>query len=424
MNDILKNKYGIRDNVYEFVKDIEKSVKNKLDACDEIKEYNSYKVLNAFHEVGVEDRHFIPTTGYGNNDIGRDKLCELFAYIFKADRAIVSPLLTSGTHTIVTGLLGLLRPGDTLLSISGEPYDTLITSLGLRNNDGYLNEFGIRYDQIDLTDTFDFDVPSIIEKLNNDPSIKICHIQRSKGYIARPALTISQIEDVIKAIRSVNKNVFITVDNCYGEFTETREPIEVGADVVFGSLIKNPGAGITPTGGYIIGNNKSISIIEKRFTTPSTGTEIGSYAYGYRSFFQGIYLSPSVVCTALKGAIVLTEAFSRLGYKVSPSNDEIRSDIAQSIIFNTEDELISFIRAVQKASPIDANAVPYPDDQPGYDSKIIMASGSFNQGSTIELSADAPIRKPYTAYFQGGLTMESIELALLLALNDSFFFNK
>ena len=418
MNEILKNYYGIDEKIYSFVKDIEASVKDKLDLCDEIKEYNSYKVLKAFQEVGVEERHFIPTTGYGNNDIGRDKLAELFSDIFGAERSIVSPLLMSGTHTIVTGLLGILRPGDTLLSISGEPYDTLITSLGLENNDGYLNEFNIRYDQVDLTEDFDFDIPAIIEKLNNDPFIKICHIQRSKGYIARPALTIDQIENVIREIRKVNKEVFITVDNCYGEFTETKEPTEVGADVIFGSLIKNPGAGITPTGGYISGTERAISIIEKRFSTPSTGTEIGSYAYGYRSYFQGIFLSPTIVSTALKGAIIITEAYSKLGYKVSPTNDEIRSDIAQSIIFNSEDELIKFIRAVQKASPIDSSAVPYPDDQPGYDSKIIMASGSFNQGSTIELSADAPLREPYTVYFQGGLTIESIELALMIALKD------
>ncbi|MBR3295163.1 MAG: methionine gamma-lyase family protein [Clostridia bacterium] len=418
MNDILKNYYHISDKVYDFVQETKKGLKDKFDFYDDIGSYNSLKVLNAFHQVCVEERHFIPSTGYGNNDIGREKLAELFCVIFGGERGIVSPLLTSGTHTIVMGLLGLLRPGDTLLSISGEPYDTLITSLSLSRNDGYLNEFNIKYDQVELTDDFQFDIPAITEKIKNDDTIKIAHIQRSKGYIARPALTIAQIEEVIREIRKVNKDVFITVDNCYGEFTEKKEPTQVGADVIFGSLIKNPGAGITPTGGYIIGTGKAISIIEKRFTTPSAGTELGSYAYGYRNFFQGIFLSPTVVNTALKGAILITEAFSRLGYKVSPTNDEIRSDIAQSIVFNTEEELETFIKAVQKCSPIDSNAVPFPDDQPGYDDKVIMASGSFNQGSTIELSADAPLREPYTAYFQGGLTPESIELSLLVALKD------
>ena len=417
---LIKEEYQIPDEIIDLVYQTKEKISPMLDHIDEIRKFNSLKVLKAFQSTNVQERHFIATTGYGNADQGRDKLQELFCTIFKCERAIVSPLLTSGTHTIIMGLMGLLRPHDTLLSISGPPYDTLITSLGLDGIErpGSISEFLINYDEVDLKDDFTFDIEKIKEKLINDPSVKVVHIQRSKGYIARPALTIKDIKEACEAVRSVRKDVFITVDNCYGEFTETMEPTEVGADVIMGSMIKNPGAGIAPTGGYICGTKRAIDIIETRFTTPSMGTEIGSYAYGYRNFFQGLYLSPTIVATALKGTVLITQIFSDMGYPVSPDNDHVRSDIAQSIIFPDKDELIAFIRSVQRSSPIDSGAVPYPDMQAGYEDPIIMASGSFIQGSTIELSADAPIREPYTAYFQGGLTDESIELAVMLALKD------
>ena len=420
MKSILREVYGIDDRVIDYVFKIKRRCADKIAAMEEVKEYNSLKVLHAFQKVGVEERHFTPSTGYGLADIGREKLCELFAEIFGAEAAIVSPLLASGTHSICMALYGLLRPLDTLLCVTGRPYDTLISSLGLDNENtvGGLAEYAIKYEEIALTPENDIDIDVVLDRLYLDKSIRVVHIQRSKGYTARPALTVAQIGRAAAAIKEKFPDVYVVVDNCYGEFTERQEPTEVGADVIIGSLIKNPGSGIAPTGGYIAGTKRAIDRIAARFTTPTTGMEIGSYAAGYRAFFQGIYLSPSTVFTALVGATLFTEAFSSLGYDVCPKPNEPRSDIAQSITCKSRDELIALIRAIQKASPVDANAVPFPDEQPGYDSPIIMASGSFIQGSTIELSADAPLREPYTAYFQGGLTLESVELALCLALQD------
>ena len=420
MKNILQEHYQIDPRIIEYVYKVKRRINNKIQDIEEIKAYNSLKVLKAFQTVGVQERHFIPSTGYGLADAGKEKLCELFAEIFGAEAAIVSPMIASGTHAICLGLFGLLRPLDTLMCITGRPYDTLISSLGIDNENtvGGLAEYAIKYSEVDLTEDFDIDIDAVMDRLYIDKSVKVIHIQRSKGYTARPALTIAQISRAIQRIKAEFPHIYIVVDNCYGEFTERQEPTEVGADVIIGSLIKNPGAGITPTGGYIAGTKKAIDRIAARFTTPTTGTEIGSYAAGYRAFFQGIYLSPSTVATALIGATLFTEVFASLGYKVCPDPRQARSDIAQSITCNTEEELIAFVRAIQKASPIDSSAVPFADDQPGYDSKIIMASGSFIQGSTIELSADAPLRKPYTAYFQGGLTIESIELALMLAMQD------
>ena len=420
MKTILRDYYHIDERIIDYVFKIKRRLSEKIAEFEEVKEYNSLKVLHAFQTVGVEERHFVPSTGYGLSDIGREKLCELFAEIFGAEAAIVSPHFASGTHSICMALFGLLRPLDTLLCVTGRPYDTLISSLGLDNEStvGGLEEYAIKYDEVNLTSDFDIDIDAVLDRLYLDKSIKIVYIQRSKGYTARPALSIAQIGRAARIIKDKFPNVYIVVDNCYGEFTERQEPTEVGADVIIGSLIKNPGSGIAPTGGYIVGTHKAIDRISARFTTPTTKLEIGSYAAGYRAFFQGIYLSPSTVCTALIGAALFTEAFASLGYKVCPDSKQTRSDIAQSIVCHNEQELIAFVRAIQKASPIDANAIPYPDVQPGYDSKIIMASGSFIQGSTIELSADAPLRPPYTVYFQGGLTLESIELALCMALQD------
>ena len=420
MKSILRDAYHIDEKIIDYVFKIKRRSAEKIAEIEAVKEYNSLKVLRAFQTVGVEERHFTPSTGYGLADIGREKLNELFAEIFKAEAAIVSPHLASGTHTICMALFALLRPLDTLLCITGRPYDTLISSLGLDDEHtvGGLAEFAIKYDEVALKPDFDIDIDAVLDRLYLDKSIKVVHIQRSKGYTFRPALTIEQIGRAARAIKERFPDVYIVVDNCYGEFTERQEPTEVGADVILGSLIKNPGAGIAPTGGYIVGTQKAIDRIAARFTTPTTGTEIGSYAGGYRAFFQGIFLSPSMVCTALTGATLFTEVFASLGYDVCPNPNQARSDIAQSITCKNEKELIAFVRAIQKASPIDSNAVPYADEQPGYDSKIIMASGSFIQGSTIELSADAPLREPYTAYFQGGLTLESIELALMLAMQD------
>ncbi len=395
------------------------NVREVLKNYERIREYNSFKVLAAFQKAGVEERHFAGSTGYGLTDAGKDKLNELFAEVFGAEEAIASPLIASGTHAICIALFGLLRPLDGMLTISGTPYDTLSSALGLNGSyaPGGLSDFAIKYNEVALRSDATFDLKKIMDRLYIDKSIRVIYIQRSKGYALRPAISLAEIRKAAELIKASYPDKYIVVDNCYGEFTETEEPTEAGADVIAGSLIKNPGGGIACTGGYIAGKKDAMKLIAARFTTPATGTEIGSYISGYRQFFQGLFLAPSVVYTSLKGAILFAEAYEKLGYQVCPGpGDLTRSDIPQVVALKNQNELIEFIRAVQSASPVDANALPVADHMPGYDDKIIMASGSFTQGSTIELSADAPIRPPYCAYFQGGLTAESIKLALMRSL--------
>lgn len=416
----LQTQYGIGEKVFAHIRACKEAIAPKIQEFEEIHQYNTLKVLHAFQECGLEERHFNGSTGYGLTDDGKYKLSEIFAKIFGAEDAIVSPLFASGTHTINVALYGLLRPLDTMLCITGAPYDTLISTLGIgqeKEKKG-LSEFAIKYSEIPLTENNNIDIDAALKQLYLDSAVKVVYLQRSRGYQLRPALTIAQIGEAARAIKKAYPNVFVVVDNCYGEFTEMLEPTQVGADVIIGSLIKNPGAGIAPTGGYIAGTKKAIELIGGRFTCQGMGMEIGSYLAGYRPFFQGIYFAPSVTCTALKGAALTAEVFSSLGYEVFPSSMAKRSDITQAIVMPSQEELVAFVQAVQKASPVDSQALPYPDDMAGYDSKVIMASGSFIQGSSIELSADAPLRAPYTAYFQGGLTEESIELALMLALRD------
>ncbi len=424
MEQIFKNYYGINDRIFSYVQAAEEKIAGEAAAFAKIKEYNALKVLKAFHTVGVEERHFYGSSGYGLSDFGREKLCELYAEIFGAEDAIVSPLIASGTHAICLALFGLLRPLDTMLCVTGRPYDTLVSALGLDDvkKSGGLFDYAIHYKEVALSEDFGINIKKVLDMLYIDKSIKIVYIQRSKGYMRRPALTIRQIGLALNTIKSLYPDVTFVVDNCYGEFCETLEPTEVGADVIVGSLIKNPGAGITPTGAYIAGTKKAMETIALRFTTPATGKEIGSYAPGYRAFFQGVYMAPTIVYTSMVGAMLFAEVFSSLGYSVCPENGTVRSDITQAITMKTEKELTAFIRAVQAASPVDHNAVPYAEDMPGYEDKVIMASGSFVQGSTIELSADAPIKPPYTAYYQGGLTIESIKLSLMLALRDMKIF--
>ena len=415
----LQNQYGINEKIFAHIRACKEAIAPKIQEFEEVRQYNTLKVLHAFQECGLAERHFYGSTGYGLTDDGKYKLSEIFTKIFGAEDAIVSPLFASGTHTINVALYGLLRPLDTMLCITGAPYDTLISTLGLGQNEKKgLGEFAIKYSEVPLTENNDIDMDAALKQLYLDSAIKVVYLQRSRGYQLRPALTIAQIGEAARAIKKAYPNVFVVVDNCYGEFTETMEPTQVGADVIIGSLIKNPGAGIAPTGGYIAGTKKAIELIGGRFTCQGMGMEIGSYLAGYRPFFQGIYFAPGVTCTALKGAALTAEVFASLGYEVFPSSMAKRSDITQAILMQSQEELISFVQAVQKASPVDSQALPYPDDMAGYDSKIIMASGSFIQGSSIELSADAPLRAPYTAYFQGGLTEESVELALMLALRD------
>ena len=391
------------------IKKIEEILKNQCKAIDDTALYNQRKVLNAFRNNNVALRHFAGTTGYGYDDRGRDCLNNVFASAFGAESAIVSPLLVSGTHAISTALFGLLLPNDTMLSISGSPYDTLNNVVNGRGI-GSLKDYGVKYIEIPLKNN-DFNTQTIIETIKSN-NIKIVYLQRSRGYNMRNALNISQIENIVKTIKNLNKHIVIVVDNCYGEFTEKFEPTDVGADIIIGSLIKNPGAGLAPTGAYIAGKKELIERISYRLTAPGIGIEVGSYAGDYRPFYEGLFFAPKVTANALKGALLFAETFRRLGYETLPEKNIKSGDIVCSIVFNDKEKLIDFCRAIQNASPIDSNLLSEPWDMPGYENQVIMASGSFVQGSSIELSADAPIKEPYIAYVQGGLTYEHIYIAL------------
>lgn len=416
----LHERLGVSKSAYDFVERIELDIADIIKKFDEIASYNNYKVLDAFRRVGVAARHLTGTTGYGYSDSGRDKLGELFAEIFGAEDAIVSPLIASGTHALTTALFGILRPLDTMLSVTGRPYDTLTGVIGIDGQDGTgsLADFAVKYKEVALKNDYSIDVDRVIDELIIDNSIKMVYIQRSRGYEWRPSLTIDEIGRCCKAVRARNKDVFIVVDNCYGEFTETREPTEVGADLIIGSLIKNPGAGIAPTGAYFAGSKRAVELVSYRLTCPGIGGEIGSYLAGYMPYFQGIFFAPGVVRNALAGAAMTASAMKKFEYRVFPEFDAVRPDITQAICFNTEEELLAFVRAVQKASPVDSNVVPYPWEMPGYQHDVIMAAGTFIQGASIELSADAPIKCPYITYMQGGLTLENTKLALMTAIDD------
>lgn len=382
---------------------------------DNIALYNQRKVLEAFERAEVQLRHFNSTSGYGYDDIGRDTLAKIFADVFKAESAIVSPHIVSGTHALTVALFGVLRPEQTMLSISGSPYDTLQEVIG-GTNIGSLKDFNIAYKQCELKNN-DFDMPAIENELKNDNAIKLVFIGRSRGYEWRDALSVEQIGKVIKHIRSIRDDVVIMVDNCYGEFVETVEPTEVGADLCVGSLIKNPGGGIAPTGGYIVGKQNIVEQVSYRLTAPSIGSEVGSYASGYTAFYQGLFMSPHVTAGAIKGSILFGKAFNMLGYETMPLPNSTPRDIIRSIKFNTAEELIAFCRAIQSVSPVDSNVVPYPWDMPGYSDQVIMAAGTFVQGASIELSADSPIKEPYIAYCQGGLTYEHVKLAVMATIS-------
>lgn len=385
------------------IKEVENSLREQFDRIDEIALYNQKKVLDAFREVRVSNSMFAGTTGYGYNDKGRDSLAELYANVFGTESAIVSPLLTCGTHTISTALFGLLRPGDTLLSISGDLYDTLEDTL-LGKDNGSLEDFGVKYDKIELAgDDFDYDkIAKKVKKLKP----KIAFIQRSRGYSTRKALTVDEIGKAAKFVKNISPNTYVVVDNCYGEFVEKNEPTNVGADVIVGSLIKNAGGGLASTGGYIAGCKKAIDLIAKRFTCPSLGTEVGSFEAGYRIFYQGLFMAPHVVASAIKGSLVIGKVMENKGYKSIPATNETSSDIIRSIVIGEEEGLIKFVQTIQKFSPIDSFATPLPWDMPGYADKVIMAAGTFVGGASIEMSCDSPIRAPYVAYFQGALTYE------------------
>ena len=399
---------------YDLIKNSEEIIKDELKHVDDIVFLNSKKVLDAFKNENVSEYHFSTTTGYGYNDIGRDTIERVYSRIFKSEDALVRGQFISGTHALTVCLFGLLRPGDIMLSISGTPYDTLHEVIGIKDNPSSLKSFGVKYEEIDLIDN-DFDYDKILDRVSiND--IKMVYIQRSKGYSTRKSISIDKLERVINEIRKVNKDAIIMVDNCYCEFVTTREPIEVGADICAGSLIKNLGGGIAPNGAYVVGRSDLINLVSERLTAPGEGKEVGPSLGINKLLLQGLFNAPSVVGSALKTAILTSIVLEKLGYDVEPKYNEERVDIVQNIIFNNPDDLVKYTQGIQMGSPIDSNAIPEPSDMPGYDDKVIMASGAFTQGSSIELSCDGPIRPPYIAYQQGGLTYEYGKLGLISAI--------
>lgn len=385
-------------------------------ALEDREMYHTQRILDAFHAENVAARHFAPSTGYGYDDVGRDTLERIFAALFQTEAAIVRPHIVSGTAALSLCLFGLLLPGDHLLSASGTPYDTMETVIGLTGDGiGSLMEMGVQYSQVDMTQDGKLDIPAILAAMQENT--KVVMIQRSRGYAWRASLTPDDMKDTIQAIHNAKPDVFVMVDNCYGEFICDLEPTHVGADVAVGSLIKNMGGGLAPTGGYLVGTARAISRIETRLTAPGIGREEGSYAASYRPFYQGLFMAPHVVAQALKTSVLAARVFELLGMKSTPRYDEERSDIIQAIEMGQSDRLIAFCQGIQAASPIDASAVPEPWDMPGYTDQVIMAAGTFVSGASIELSADAPMREPYIAYLQGGLTYAHGKLALESALS-------
>jgi len=384
-----------------YINEVEKSLKKEFDNVDNICLENSLKVLNAFRNNKVSDIHFNGTTGYGYNDVGREVIESVYSEIFKAEDALVRNQFISGSHALTVCLFGLLRPNDTLLSITGKPYDTLDEVIGIVDNPSSLKSFGINYMQVDLKDN-DFDYDKIEEVLKNN-KIKVIEIQRSKGYSTRKSITIESLEKVIKFIKNIDDKVIIMIDNCYCEFVSTKEPIEVGADIAVGSLIKNLGGGIAPNGAYIVGRKDLVELCADRLTVPGEGKEVGPSMGINRQLLQGLYFAPTVVASSLKTAILCSKALEDKGYLVEPKYNEERADIVQNIIFNDEEKLIKFCQSIQASSPVDSHVTPVPWDMPGYQDPVIMAAGTFIQGASIELSCDGPIRPPYIAYMQGTL---------------------
>ena len=377
---------------------------------------NSNKVLNAFHKHNISESHFYSSTGYGYNDLGRDAIEEVYATIFSAEDALVRSQFISGTHALTIALNAMLRPGDIMLSITGKPYDTLDEVIGIKHNESSLISYHVQYNEIDLINN-DFDYNKIKKFLINN-KVKLIHIQRSKGYSTRKSIDIDKLENVIKFIRKIDKNVIIMVDNCYCEFVSTKEPIEVGANIAVGSLIKNLGGGIASNGAYIVGDKRLVKLCAERLNVPGQGKEVGPSMEQNRNFLKGLYLAPSVVMNSLKVSTLLSYIMSCYGYEVDPKYNETKADIVLNITFNDPEKLIKFCQIVQSSSAIDANYVPIPTDMPGYDDKIIMASGSFTQGSSIEMSCDGPIRPPYMAYFQGSLTYEYGKIMIMKVINE------
>lgn len=407
---------GIGLDTLDFLDKEEEKLSDVFKDIDKNCKMNSLKVLSAFHKYNVSEGFFNSTTGYGYNDLGRDNIEKIFAEVLDGEDALVRSQFISGTHALTVALFAYLRPGDIMLSITGLPYDTLHEVIGIVPNNSSLASFGVKYEQVDLIND-DFDYEGIKEYLKNN-KVKLIEIQRSKGYSTRKSLTIDKVEKAIKAIREVDNEVIIMVDNCYCEFVESKTPLTVGADVIVGSLIKNLGGGIAPNGAYIAGKSELIELAGERLTCPGEGREVGPTLGINKSILQGLYLAPSVVASALKTAILTSKVLEDMGYNVEPKYNDSRADIVQNIIFGNEADLVKYVQGIQAASPIDSNSIPMPWDMPGYEDKVIMASGAFTQGSSIELSADGPIRAPYIAYQQGGLTYEYGRLGVARAIEN------
>ena len=407
---------GISNEVIELSTKVEQKVENEFKKIEEICQYNTMKVLKAFQDNNISDIHFNSTTGYGYSDIGREAIEKVYSQIFKAEDSLVRSQFISGTHALTVALFAFLRPGDTMLSITGLPYDTLHEVIGIRENPSSLKSYNVNYDQIDLVNN-DFDYEKIQKRLQ-ESKVKLIEIQRSKGYSTRKSITIEQLEKVIKCIREVDKEVIIMVDNCYCEFVTKVEPIEVGADVIVGSLIKNLGGGLAPNGAYIVGRKDLVELAGERLTAPGEGKEVGPTLGINKSILQGLFFAPSVVASSLKTAVLASGMLEELGYKTEPKYNEPRADIVQTIEFGEPEKLIKYCQGIQMGSPIDSNSVPEPWDMPGYEDKIIMAAGAFTQGSSIELSCDGPIRAPYVAFMQGGLTYEYGKIGVLKAIDN------
>ena len=417
MNQFLEEQYknlGISREVYEFGEKIEESLKERFTEIDARAEYNQMKVIKAMQENRVSAECFNTSSGYGYNDLGRDTLEKVYASCFKGEDALVRPQITCGTHALALALMSNLRPGDELLSPVGKPYDTLEEVIGIRPSKGSLAEYGVTYRQVDLLPDGSFDYENIKKAIND--RTKLVTIQRSKGYATRPTLSVTRIGELISFIKNIRPDVICMVDNCYGEFVEEKEPLEVGADMIVGSLIKNPGGGLAPIGGYIVGKKECVENAAYRLTSPGLGKEVGASLGVIQSFYQGFFMAPTVVSGALKGAVFAANRYEKLGFSVIPNGTESRHDIIQAVTFNNPDAMIAFCEGIQAAAPVDSYVTPEPWAMPGYDSDVIMAAGAFVQGSSIELSADGPIKPPYAVYFQGGLTWYHAKLGILMSL--------
>ena len=409
---------GISPEIYSYGMETEKKLKDRFREIDEVAEYNQLKVIHAMQKNRISAEHFNGSSGYGYNDLGRDDLEKVYADTFHTEAALVRPQIACGTHALAVALAGNLRPGDDLLSISGKPYDTLEEVIGIRPSTGSLAEYGVTYRQVELLKDGTFDLEGIRKAIT--PKTKLAAIQRSKGYLTRPTLSVEEIGRAIAFVKSINPEIICMVDNCYGEFVERIEPSDLGADLVVGSLIKNPGGGLAPIGGYIAGKEVCVENAAYRLTSPGLGREVGASLGVNRAFYQGFFLAPTVTASALKGAVFAANLYEQLGFKVIPNGTESRHDIIQAIEFGFPEGVIEFCRGIQAAAPVDSYVTPEPWAMPGYDSDVIMAAGAFVQGSSIELSADGPVKPPYAVYFQGGLTWEHAKLGILMSLQKLY----